>query len=275
MPPKIVNSQDMKPFPVLWHEDNRRQQARERPQVSGAISGFRLGEASHRLVINSLQHKPNTRLPNGPNWDSPYMVNRPRPAGPLGYERGFQHPNNYYTSSPYPQDFSNPKQVKLFSETQGSTQNARIQERLNSQDHYYNSRSNLEDQNYMRRNSQDQFYNIRSSSQDHQQNMQTGMSNLTIEEGSRSLPHGRPMNAGICLNQQPPAGFWSNQQQQIQSPGPPPSLPPTNWIDREQMVGYTSGFKQDMSPYGQQQVNWVYRIKPRDPENPTTFANQK
>ncbi|XP_078175776.1 5'-3' exoribonuclease 3 isoform X2 [Carex rostrata] len=56
IPKKIVESTDLKPPPVLWHEDNGR---RPLPQIDrhnppGAISGRQLGDAAHRLVINSL-----------------------------------------------------------------------------------------------------------------------------------------------------------------------------------------------------------------------------
>ncbi|KAM4129906.1 hypothetical protein ACJW30_01G059400 [Castanea mollissima] len=55
-PKKIVNLGDLKPEPVLWHEDSGRkpwENGRQAP--SGAISGQHLGEAAHRLVVNSLQ----------------------------------------------------------------------------------------------------------------------------------------------------------------------------------------------------------------------------
>ncbi|XP_021887823.1 5'-3' exoribonuclease 3-like isoform X1 [Carica papaya] len=76
-PQKIVQLGDLKDEPVLWHEEsmrkpwNRERQKyqfgeashqkkpchRERKNHPGAISGHQLGEASHRLVINSLQLK--------------------------------------------------------------------------------------------------------------------------------------------------------------------------------------------------------------------------
>ncbi|OAY50600.1 5'-3' exoribonuclease 3 isoform X2 [Manihot esculenta] len=57
-PKKIVNAGDLKPAPVLWHEDSgRRPWESERHNPPGTISGRHLGEASHRLVVNSLQVK--------------------------------------------------------------------------------------------------------------------------------------------------------------------------------------------------------------------------
>ncbi|CAI9786553.1 unnamed protein product [Fraxinus pennsylvanica] len=57
-PKKIVTIGDLKPEPVLWHEDSRRrpmENGRHNHNNNGAISGRHLGEAAHRLVANSLQ----------------------------------------------------------------------------------------------------------------------------------------------------------------------------------------------------------------------------
>lgn len=55
-PKKIVTSSDLKPPPVLWHEDSgRRPHENGRQNPPGTLSGRQLGEAAHRLVINSLQ----------------------------------------------------------------------------------------------------------------------------------------------------------------------------------------------------------------------------
>lgn len=55
-PKKMVTAGDLKPPPVLWHEDTGRkpfENGRQNPP--GTISGRQLGEAAHRLVMNSLQ----------------------------------------------------------------------------------------------------------------------------------------------------------------------------------------------------------------------------
>ncbi|XP_015902962.3 5'-3' exoribonuclease 3 isoform X1 [Ziziphus jujuba] len=57
-PKKTVAFDDLKPEPVLWHEDSgRRHVENGRHNHSGTISGRQLGEAAHRLVVNSLQVK--------------------------------------------------------------------------------------------------------------------------------------------------------------------------------------------------------------------------
>ncbi|XP_075096061.1 5'-3' exoribonuclease 3 isoform X2 [Nicotiana tabacum] len=57
-PKKMVALGDMKPDPVLWHEDTRKKPWENgRNHHPGAISGRQLGEAAHRLVVNSMQKK--------------------------------------------------------------------------------------------------------------------------------------------------------------------------------------------------------------------------
>ncbi|GFY95704.1 5'-3' exoribonuclease 3 [Actinidia rufa] len=52
----IVTIGDLKAEPPLWHEDSRRKPWENRRQDHpGTISGRQLGEAAHRLVVNSLQ----------------------------------------------------------------------------------------------------------------------------------------------------------------------------------------------------------------------------
>ncbi|XP_062099254.1 5'-3' exoribonuclease 3-like isoform X2 [Humulus lupulus] len=58
-PKKIVSLGDLKPEPVLWHEDSGRRgpdngRYNNHP---GTYSGRQLGEAAHRLVSNSIQRK--------------------------------------------------------------------------------------------------------------------------------------------------------------------------------------------------------------------------
>ncbi|CAL9153925.1 5'-3' exoribonuclease 3-like isoform X1 [Musa acuminata AAA Group] len=56
IPKKTVTAGDLKPPPVLWHEDTGRkpfENGRQNPH--GSISGKQLGDAAHRLVKNSLQ----------------------------------------------------------------------------------------------------------------------------------------------------------------------------------------------------------------------------
>ncbi|XP_011028988.1 PREDICTED: 5'-3' exoribonuclease 3-like isoform X3 [Populus euphratica] len=57
-PKKTVDQGDLKPEPILWHEDSgRRPWENDRRNPPGTISAHHLGEASHRLVSNSLQQK--------------------------------------------------------------------------------------------------------------------------------------------------------------------------------------------------------------------------
>lgn len=232
MPEKVLRPFDIKPLPVLWHEDNggRRQQGRERPQVPRAISGPLLGEAAHRLLKNTLNIKPNNTssgmLLQTPyrNMPSNYVVNRPRPAGPSGYEKGFNGDSNYYYGH-----YDNPRgalSIPRFppspNNMQGNRQNFRVQDRSTFQDQYRNSRTGMSalttEQNFRvqhRPPYQDQFSEL-----------SMGMSTLTIEEGVRTRqPIVRP-------SRMPSAADTLNTNNQfVQNKSPP--APPSKWIERQ------------------------------------------
>ncbi|XWS20972.1 hypothetical protein CRYUN_Cryun30bG0015200 [Craigia yunnanensis] len=55
-PPKMVQFSDLKPEPVLWHEESgRRPWENGRHNSRGSVSDRKFGEASRRLIANSLQ----------------------------------------------------------------------------------------------------------------------------------------------------------------------------------------------------------------------------
>lgn len=54
-PKKIVTFGDVKPDPVLWHEDSGRRPFENGRQNHYGISGRQPGEAANRLIVNSLQ----------------------------------------------------------------------------------------------------------------------------------------------------------------------------------------------------------------------------
>lgn len=223
-PRKVLRPYDVKPPPVLWHEDNsgRRQPGRERPQVQGAISGPLLGEAAHRLLKNTLNIKPNGSpsgfLPqpsyrNSPsNYNYNYNVNRPRPVGPSGYERGYNDDQNCYqghygNNNPRGGMVSGPR----FSNYSNQRQNFRTQDRSSS--------------------FQDEFTSLRS-----------GMSGLTIDETSvRTRP-------GVGSGHSP-----NSSRQQFMNNSNPSSLPapPSKWISK------AAGRQQESA----KQVRLVYQVK--------------
>ncbi|KAG6468938.1 hypothetical protein ZIOFF_073633 [Zingiber officinale] len=208
MPAKILRPYDIKPFPGLWHEDNYgRRQNRERPQVSGALSGHLLGEAAHRLVKNSLQIRSNNNAGlldlayrNGPTFGS-----KVKPTGPLGYERGYESPNYYQYSNTGMQGFSNSR--PKIHDTQFSKQNTRMPESSNS--HGQSSYSNT--------------------------GIVPDVSQLRLENGPKQQPQIRMQNPGFSVP----------QQQSILDGGPPPPFPPMNWIDKQMTRGYRSNISRN------------------------------
>ncbi|GJM96893.1 hypothetical protein PR202_ga13767 [Eleusine coracana subsp. coracana] len=206
------------------------------PQVPGALSGSLLGEAAHRLVKNSLQMKSGSSaaLLDMPYRGTPYGSGiRPRPAGPLGSERGFvENPYHAHMSRSVP----NPR-PQFFGSALSNRQPVRIMERPNSQSH--------------------------------NADIHLSMSTLTIQEGSRPHQNNRMQNSGHWPNQPLPnhyagvppqrpmqnnftqqrpvqtAGF--RQQRPVQTAGFPqqrpvngisPPLPPSNWIGKQPSGGH-------------------------------------
>ncbi|XP_045796498.1 5'-3' exoribonuclease 4-like isoform X2 [Trifolium pratense] len=248
MPKKILRALDIKPFPVLWHEDNsRRHQARERQQVPGAIAGPQLGEAAHRLVKNSLQFNNNTSYGLPDQIPGHHTMNRVRPAGSSGSGKYYgEESNSYYGQNYHPQGIMNRPRFPMPSNGwQNDRQNIRMQDR--SQHH-------------------EQFHN-----------MKTGFHALTIDEGARprssAVPSPktpammlmRPQNTGHAMNLQP---------QFVQNIGPP--IPPPNWISK---APDTNGIyaRHQEAPLGgayDKPIKKVYQIKTRNPQDMPEQGNQ-
>ncbi|KAJ0982544.1 hypothetical protein J5N97_010799 [Dioscorea zingiberensis] len=262
IPKKVLKPHDIKPLPVLWHEDNssRRQQTRDRPQVSGAISGPQLGEAAHRLLKNTLQIKPSNRpgLLDAPHWDTLFSK-RPRPAGPVGYEGGFNKDSNHHH---YSNHYS-----------RGSPSFRPPSYNSDSQNSYSKQYDRAERPLYPR----DQYDELR-----------TRTANLSLDEGAKARPRQQVDNA-----------VWPDHQLFIQDSRPPLPFPPINWIDgqcpapgRPMMAprGVYDGQwhapgRPVMAPRGvydkqqqqQQQATKVYRIRspPAAPHDPSNSTNQQ
>ncbi|CAN8240063.1 unnamed protein product [Cochlearia groenlandica] len=114
-PNKIVNIEDLKPPPALWHEDNGRRpmnshQGRQNPH--GSVSGRHLGEAAHRLVSNSLPTRTDRHGYHAPDLHAQhprhgYGYNSPQYVPPMPYQHGgYMAPpgvQGYAQPHPHPQ----------------------------------------------------------------------------------------------------------------------------------------------------------------------------
>ncbi|XP_071735422.1 5'-3' exoribonuclease 4 [Rutidosis leptorrhynchoides] len=228
MPKKILKPIDIKPLPILWHEDNtgRRPQNsyNNRPQVPGAIHGNVLGEAAHRLLNNSLNIRSSSNShgfydqsqyrngPNGPNGPSNNLQHRPRQAGPSGYQRKYNEDPNYYHNYPNPRG---PIPRPRFGVTPNHFQ--------------HNTRQGLKPQESY--TYQDQF-----------QYLNNGMAGLSMESGPRNRTY--------------PVRMVQPQTTRNQNFGNL-STPPTTWINRPSMTMDNN-----------QQVKKIYQTKTRASQYP-------
>jgi 5'-3' exoribonuclease 4 len=169
-------------------------------QVAGALSGNLLGEASHRLIRNSLQIKPSSSsagLLDVPCRGGRYRPTniRPRPAGSYSYadENTHNHYISYYAS--------NPNQNHIAQSSYNSYQyNVRFQERPG--------------------------YSV-----------QAGMSRLTIGQQHTRAPNA--MYAGNQTRSETISFRQTvSPEQVVHHPGTSPPFPPNNWIGMQGRRGY-------------------------------------
>ncbi|XP_059459559.1 5'-3' exoribonuclease 3 isoform X1 [Corylus avellana] len=125
LPKKTVNLGDLQPEPVLWHEDSgrkpwengrkpwengRKPWENGRHNSSGAISGRQLGDAAHRLVVNSLQVKAADANGYSNQMHAPppsYPVPPYRP--PLASYQNDRGHDQVYNRVPQPRTFQPPR----------------------------------------------------------------------------------------------------------------------------------------------------------------------
>ncbi|CAA0831471.1 5-3 exoribonuclease 4 [Striga hermonthica] len=252
MPDKILRPTDIKPLPTLWHEDNggRNQFGRQRPQVSGTLSGPVLGEAAYRLVHNTLNIKSERTHPR--SFQGNHVVNKTRPAGPPGYERGVYSSNQYdsYRQRAAGQSYD-----------RGAGRYGYNEQGYNYEDpnsHYgnYGSRFQMGTAassygaypNNMQGN-----YNVGYNTEnryDHE--LRNGMSALTIESGSRNRPR---------------AALTSRSSQVIPQSvvnADSPPTPPPKWIGRPAVGSSVIYPRQQQISAGtgqERQVKLVYQVK--------------
>ncbi|XP_061374957.1 5'-3' exoribonuclease 4-like isoform X1 [Gastrolobium bilobum] len=237
VPKKTVKAIDIKPYPLLWHEDNvgRRLQGRERPQLPAAIAGIQLGEAAHRLVKNTLNIKLN---------NTTHLLEQPPvrhtmnglSAGPSGYGKYYGEITNGYNGQYNPHGIMTGPRYPISSNGgKDDRQNFRIRDRSQHQE---------------------QFHNVK-----------TGFSALTMEEGVRPGSSRLP-NSRHTTNLQP---------QFVQNMGPPippkwiTKAPPMNGMytgQQEATLGAAAYHKHTKKVYQ------VYQVKTGQPQDTPEYGNQ-
>lgn len=199
---------------------------------------------SNGIYSEMMEQKPNQNSPGN------HVTNRPRPAGPLGYERGsFEQMN--YRSILGNNVVNKPRPPGL------SGYGAFIEE-PNYFNGYHNTRGMLGGQGCasptieLQGNRQNFRAQYRYPPQDQYENLRNGMSALIVEGGGRTRP-----NATLSPRM-PNSGQSSNvRHQHLPNIGPLPS-PPSNWINKP-TAGTASGYEK--------QVKKVYQVKTRPTQN--------
>ncbi|QCD81853.1 5'-3' exoribonuclease 3-like isoform X2 [Vigna unguiculata] len=150
-PKKTVTIGDLQPEPVLWHQDSGRRHHAEnwRKNPPGSITGRELGDAAHRLVVNSLQAKVDTtgyrhRPHNGPPKSYP---------APMGH----REPVSYESR---PGHDAVPTKQNL---PPGQQSNS------NQKDDYHNSRSYHHERNYHSRHRHEVSHHSRNNASGHRE----------------------------------------------------------------------------------------------------------
>lgn len=208
-----------------------------RPHVPGAIAGPLLGEAAHRLVKNTLNLKTSFEQSSRQNFPGNYTFNRPRPAGPSGYQRGFNGEPNFYHGhhNNFQGMIARPRFHLVPNGVQGERQNLRTQDRL----------QHLED-----------FHS------------------LTIEGSPRTRPP-TVMSPGMMPVGMPNLGYSTDPPNQfVQNVGPPP-IPPPKWINRAPASNGLHNRQQETASSGiyDKQVKKVYQVKTRSPHDISDSGN--
>ncbi|KAL4577998.1 hypothetical protein LXL04_014113 [Taraxacum kok-saghyz] len=179
MPKKILKPVDIKPLPILWHEDNsgRRGQGsyNNRPQVPGSMHGNVLGEAAHRLLKNSLNIR-STGPPSGYYDNQQNYQNTP----------GNNNNNNNFQHRPRPS--RNPNEDQFYYQNYPNPRASMPRPRFGPN----NYRPNTKPQEY-----QEQY-----------QDLSNSMSALTMDNGSRGRQYpvraAPPQSSGGILPSPPP-----------------------------------------------------------------------
>ncbi|PIA31772.1 hypothetical protein AQUCO_04900215v1 [Aquilegia coerulea] len=305
MPEKVLNHNDIKPFPLLWHDDNssRREQARERPLVLGAISGSLLAEAAHRLVKDMLCKDANTCRALGPPPYGHVTTYRPRPAGPPGYERGCMGATSHYCGNQnhYRSVACSSSPPPYFNNMQANRQNVIRQDRIPYQEQYHHSKAgmsklpikdDIQDRfrphpymqpkiinagnspppcfNNMQANGQNVIRQGRIPYQEQYHHSEAGMSKLTIKDDiqDRFRPHPymqpKMINAGNSVNTHHPV---HDMRQPTRSP----------IVSTDKTINQNAGLhvrQPKAVPYGKQ-LKMVYRPKTPVPQDSSKSDQQQ
>ncbi|KAL2461055.1 5'-3' exoribonuclease 4 [Abeliophyllum distichum] len=267
LPEKVVRPTDIKPVPILWHDDNggRRMPGRERPQVSGAISGPTLGGAAYRLVHNTLNVKSNhtdygiSEQVAYRNFHGNHVANKSRPAGPPGYERGFSDGTSYHNSSNHPQNKPRPSGQSGYDRVAGRHAEGRgywddpnfLHGHFNPRGPMDGARHGLSSNNMQNR----QNFKIQPS-QEQYHDLRNDIYALTMEDGAGTRLH----NSGQIPNK---------RQQPVQNVGPLPS-PPPKWIGRPAAGNDVMYFNQQQTSTAagnERQSKRVYLVKNKATQN--------